>query len=102
MSVAVIPPDEKDPSRLAFVIRQLCEGRSNATGSVTVISNVASTVVSAVNCAAGSAVFLFPASSTAASTMAVTYVTNVIKNQFTLNHASDANTNKTWYWVALG
>lgn len=104
MSGFTIPQSERDLSRVVFAVRQLTEGRMNAVGRVTLTANDTSTTVSAPTCGADSSVFLFPATTNAASVVASTYVatTDVTPGQFVVTHPSDANSDKTFYWVALG
>jgi hypothetical protein len=95
---------ERDPVRINQAIRDLFAGRSNAVGTVTLAANVASTTVSALNCGADSKVFLFPATADAASELGggSCYVSAVDAGGFTIAHANNANTNRTFYWLALG
>jgi len=104
MSALVLSPQEKDPFKIVAAINQLTQGRSNAVGSVTLTANAASTTVAAPNCAAGSAIFLFPQTANAAAALATTYVqaANVSKQQFVITHANNAQTDRTFWWVALG
>lgn len=103
--MSIVPPADNDtPAKIAGAVRQLCEGRSNATGTVTLAANAASTTVAAANCGAGSRVFLFPTTANAAAALATTYVqaADVTKRQFIIRHANNAQTDKTFFWVALG
>lgn len=93
---------EKDPIKQNAAIRQLIEGRSNAVGSVTLAANAGSTVVTAVNCGASSAVFLFPTTANAAAIVAATYVGTVAAGTFTVTHTNNANADKIFYWIAVG
>lgn len=104
MTAVVLNPAEKDLYKITQGINQLAEGRSNAVGSVTLRASQTTTTVSAPNCAAGSHVFLFPRTANAAAVVATTYVlsTNVTKGQFIITHASDADVDQTFSWVALG
>jgi hypothetical protein len=104
MTALTLSPAETDIGKAVLAIRQLTEGRSNASGVVTLAANAATTTVTAPNCAATSAVFLFPATAHAAAIAASTYVlaANISKGGFAVTHPSDANTDKTFYWVALG
>jgi pyrroline-5-carboxylate reductase len=104
MSGLSVSTREKDPAAFARAIQQLYSGRSNATGVVTLAPGATTTTVSAINCAAGNAVFLFPATANAAAALATTYVpaATVTKQQFVINHANSAQTDRTFYWVALG
>lgn len=104
MSVNTLATGEKDIYRIVQTVRQLAEGRTNATGTVTLTASATTTTVEAPNCGAGSAVFLFPATANAAAVVATTYVkeADVTSGQFIITHASDADTDQTFYYVALG
>jgi hypothetical protein len=104
MSGIAISPQEKDVFKIVFAIRQLMEGRSNATGSVTLTPSATTTTVTAPTCAAGSAIFLFPKTANAAGAIATTYVLagNVSAGQFIVTHANAGSADRTFWWVALG
>ncbi|WP_431014560.1 hypothetical protein [Bradyrhizobium pachyrhizi] len=102
MSVFLPSTDEKDLSQYALSLQQLASGRSNATGSVTLAAGAASTVVSAINCGPGSAVFLFPRTANAAAALSGTFVGTVSKQSFTISHANNAQTDRTFFYVCLG
>lgn len=104
MSANTLSHTEKDLFRIVAAIRQLAEGRSNAAGTVTLTESATTTTVTAPNCGAGSAVFLFPATANAAAVVATTYVkpADVTAGQFIVTHASDSDTDQTFYYVALG
>ena len=104
MSGIAISPQEKDVFKIVFAIRQLMEGRSNATGSVTLAAGASTTTVAAPTCAAGSAIFLFPKTANAAGALATTYVlaANVSAGAFIVTHANAGSTDRTFWWVALG
>lgn len=99
-----IATTEKDTAKFAMAIQQLQNGRSNATGTVTLRASQTTTTVTATNCTANSAVFLFPATANAAAVVATTYIlaANITNGQFVVTHPSNANTDKTFYWVCLG
>ena len=104
MTAVVLAPLETEIPKIVGAVRQLAEGRTNAIGTVTLTANAATTTVTAPNCAATSVVFLFPATANAAAIIAATYVlaSNITKGQFIVSHTNNANTDKTFYWVALG
>jgi hypothetical protein len=104
MSSGVYVPStqEKDLAKYALALQQLAMGRSNATGSVTLTASATSTVVTPENCAAGSAVFLFPKTANAAAALSTTYVGTVAKQSFTITHANAASVDRTFFYVALG
>ncbi len=104
MSGYNVSTQERDLTKFALAIQQLYAGRSNATGVVTLAANASSTTVSGKNIATGNAVFLFPATADAAAALATTYVpiATVTKQQFIIQHANNAQADRTFYWVALG
>ncbi len=102
MSGTIVHLAEKDPLKQNQAIRDLFAGRSNAVGTVTLTANAASTVVTAINCGAGSRVFLFPTTANAAAIVAATYVSSVGQGTFTVTHTNNANADKTFFWVCLG
>ena len=102
MTVYLPSTDEKDLSVYALSLQQLAAGRSNATGSVTLAVSAASTVVSAPNCSPSSAVFLFQRTANAAAALATTFISSVGKQTFTISHANNAQTDRTFFFVCLG
>lgn len=102
MTVLSVSSVDTSLPKFALALQQLAAGRSNATGRVTLTPNATSTTVSAINCAAGSAVFLFQTSANAAAALATTYVGAVANRSFTLIHASSAQTDRTFFFVCLG
>ena len=104
MSAPVVGTFEKDLTKYAAAIKELGQGRTNAAGTVTLRASQTTTTVPAPNCGEGNAVFLFPATANAAAVVASTYVlaSNVTSGEFTVTHPSNVNTDKTFYWIALG
>jgi hypothetical protein len=104
MSAPQLSPSETQPYRMVNAIRQLMQGRSNAAGTVTLAPNAAATTVTAPNCAAGAQVFLFPRTAHAAAEIAAggCYVSAVASGAFTLTHANNAQTDRTFSYVCLG
>ena len=104
MSVYLPGVSEKDLSKFALSLQQLAAGRSNATGSVTLAASATSTTISADNCAPQSAVFLFPKTANAAAALAAgtTFINSVGKQSFTISHANNAQTDRSFFYVCLG
>jgi len=98
-----IDSNEQDQGRQNRVLQQLIEGRTNATGTVTLSTGATSTTVTAPTAGANSAIFLFPQTSIAQSSGAA-YVasTDVTAKQFIVHHSSSTSTARSYYWVALG
>ncbi len=104
MSVLGISTQEKDLTRYALVLQQLAAGRSNATGTITLTANATTSTHTPPNCAAGSAVFLFPATASAAAELATgaCYVSAVGNRSFTVTHRNINQVDRTFFYVCLG
>src|SRR5512139_3252067 len=97
--------NEKDQRRQNAAIRQLMEGRSNATGTVTFSSTGAtSTTVTAPTVGASSVVVLMPQTTAATSGLTNAYIpsTDVTPGQFVVHHSSSTSTSRVFGWIALG
>ena len=96
---------ETDQRRQNATINQLMEGRSNATGTVTLSSTgAATTTVSAPTCGPLSKVFLTPqtTSAVAAITSTVVLSSNVTAGQFVVSHTTSTSTSMVFGWYAVG
>lgn len=100
--IVALSPAEKDPYRIVGAVRQLMEGRSNATGAVTLTAAATTTAVTAVSCAAGSTVLLQPTTANAAAALATTYIGTVANGSFTITHANNAQTDRSYRWFCVG
>lgn len=86
-----------------FAIRQLIEGRSNAVGSVTLAAGAASTTVSGDTINANAIVILAPKTANAAAAVATTsYSVSPAGGAFTLTHANNAQTDRTFGYLVIG
>ena len=104
MSAPQLSPAETSLYVIVNAVRQLMQGRSNAAGSVTLSPSASSTTVAAPNCAALSQVFLFPRTAHAAAELAAgaCYVSAVAAGTFTVAHANNTQTDRTFAYVCLG
>jgi hypothetical protein len=96
--------DEKDLRKFALSLQQLAAGRSNAVGTVTLITSVGTTTVTTLNCADGSTPILTPTTANAAAEIGngTMYVSAVANNSFTVTHANSATTGRTFRYAILG
>lgn len=98
MSGTVPSPSETSFLRIVRSIRDLFEGRSNASGSFTVMDNDTTTTVTAINCSATSTIFLQATSANAAAEIGngTLYVSAKAQGSFTVTHANNAQTDRTF------
>lgn len=99
-----LAPGEGWSSRIVQAIRQLMQGRNNATGEVTLAASATTTTVAAPNCSSESEVFLQALTAHAAAEVGngTIYVSTIANGSFTITHASNSQTDRTYSWVALG
>jgi len=102
MSGPTLSAEERDPARIVRAVRQLAEGRSNAVGAFTLTAGAASTVVTAPTCGAGSSVLVFPANAAAELGNGTMYIGTVANSSFTVTHANNGQTDRTFMYAALG
>ena len=104
MSVQVPAPSEKSLVRIIHAIRELAQGRSNATGEFTLTESAAETTVTAINCGLNSVILLMPRTANAAAALATTYIADgdVGQGEFTVTHANNAQTDRTFGYVIQG
>jgi hypothetical protein len=95
---------ETDLKKVVLAIQQLAAGRSNATGTVTLATGAASTVVTDQNCAAGSTPILTPATANASAEFGngTIYISAVANGSFTITHANSATTGRTFLYAIHG
>jgi hypothetical protein len=95
---------ETDLKKIVLALQQLAAGRSNAIGTVTLATGVATTVVTDKNCSAGSTPLLTPVTANAAAEVGngTIYVSAVANGSFTVTHASSATTGRTFLYALHG
>lgn len=92
---------ERNLQVINAAIQQLSKGRSNAIGTVTLNANATQTVVNAPTCVVNSFVFLSPLTQDAANDGATTW-TVPGNGTFTINHANNSRTDRTFGFICLG
>lgn len=99
-----LAPQEKDPRRIAVAVNRLIEGRSDNYGSVTLSASTAQTVVSesGLLVSENSTLVLTPRTSNAAGALATTYVSAKGDGSFTLAHANNGQTDRTFDYAWIG
>jgi hypothetical protein len=104
MSVYTPQRTEKDLSKIILSIQQLAAGRSNGVGTVTLVTSTTTTAVTDTNCASGTTPILVPATAHASAEFGngTIYVSAVANGSFTITHANNAQTDRTFYYALMG
>lgn len=104
MTAYVPGTDEKDLKKIILSLQQLAAGRSNAVGTVTLTASVATTTVTTANCAVGSTPLFTATTSNAAAEFknGTIYISAVANGSFTITHANNAQTDRTFLYAIVG
>ena len=107
MTVYVPGLTETDLKKIILAIQQLAAGRSNATGTVTLTANAASTTVTPTqtgSIAAGSTVTLTATTLNAAAEFknGTIFVPTVANGSFTITHANNVQTDRIFLYAISG
>ena len=97
-----LSPSETDTKKQNAAIRQLIEGRSNSVFSATLTSNSTTTTITSPTIGPNSALLWQPTTSAASPQMTVMYVSSLVAGTAILTHGSNAASNQTFNFVAIG
>jgi hypothetical protein len=104
MTAFVPDINETDLTKINTSLQQLAAGRSNAVGTVTLTENAASTLVSDLNCSEDSVILLMPTTANASAEQGAgtIYVSAVARKSFTVTHANNSQTDRTFRYAIYG
>ena len=99
-----IPNTGATQRQITTAIRQLMQGRSNSTGSVTLTASTTTTTVTNVTLNSGGVPVLVPLTANAAAEQGAgtLYVSDISAGSFTLTHANNAQTDRTYAYISIG
>lgn len=104
MSGVHLSQGETSIHRVVQAVRYQQQGRDDACGTVTLVTNTSSTTVQAPNCAETSAVFLEAMTAAAAveRTTGNLFVSSVGNATFVIAHTNTSAAGRTFFWTARG
>lgn len=99
-----LPVVADDGREIALVVNSILDGKINATGSVTLTASAASTAVTEGRAGDDSVILFMPTTANAASEQAAggMYVSSRGKQTFTITHANNAQSDRTFEYVVIG
>jgi hypothetical protein len=97
-----VPPGGTDARTTANVIRNLVDGKSNNTGSITLTANATASTLLDQRVGATSVIVLMPKTATAATAMTSVYVSARGTGTATLTHDSNAATDRSFEYAIIG
>lgn len=100
----VYPTWQRAVEAAAGVINRLINGETNSLGDVTLTASAASTTVTDQRAGLNRIVLLMPKTANAAAALATTYIdpAAVGAGTFTISHANNAQTDRSFRYVILG
>lgn len=96
----VFDPEDKD--KLLEVVNNTLAGKLNNTGTVTLTANAASTTLTDSRIGYNSVISLMPTTANAAGALATTYFNTFAKGSCVINHANNAQADKTFGFTITG
>ncbi len=97
-----VSTNETDQTKINRAIQQLEQGRLNVSGICTLAPGATTTIVKAANCGAGSQILLTARTLNAAAALATTFISAITNGAFTITHANNAQTDRTFGFACLG
>lgn len=102
-AVETFNEDEKAHRRaIALVLNNVIQGKLNNTGSFTITANVATTTLSDARIGANSTILLMATTANAAGALATTYFSGFGDGSCTVNHANNAQVDRTFRYAVIG
>lgn len=87
---------------LVTVLGKTQQGKLNCAGSVTLTANAASTTLNDPRIGAESVILFMPTTANAAAEATSLYITGRDTGTCTINHANDADADKTFDYIVIG
>ncbi len=84
------------------VVNNTMRGKINATGTVTLTANAATTTITDTRIGGSTVVLLQPTTANAAAALATTYISTPTQGSVVINHANNAQVDKIFLTVLIG
>lgn len=99
-----LPASGADPRQTAQAVNLLIDGKFNSTGSVTLTASATTTAVTDYRAGPGSVIVFTPTTANAAAEQGggTMYLSARSKEGFTITHANNAQTDRTFIYIVIG
>ena len=99
-----LSPLANDAREVATIVNNILDGMINATGTVTLTASAASTAVTEDRAGATSVILFMPTTANAAAEQAAggMYVSSRGKQTFTITHANNTQSDRTFDYIVIG
>tara|TARA_B100000700_G_scaffold255457_1_gene288232 strand:- start:1146 stop:1460 length:315 start_codon:yes stop_codon:yes gene_type:complete len=96
-----VPISSATPEELATAVNLLIDGKMNAYGSFTLATSTTTTTVSDLRSGPDSIILFTPMTSNAASALTTTYISARAKQSFTITHANNSQSDRTFSYIVI-
>ena len=97
-----LPINGGKPEEISKVVNLLVDGKINSTGTFTLQQSSTTTVVSDLRAGENSIILFTPTTSNGASALATTFLSSRGKEQFTITHQNNSQTDRTFLYAIFG
>jgi hypothetical protein len=99
-----LPPEATNPRQISQVVNNVLDGKLNSTGSFTCTASAATTAVTDFRAGKDSIILLMPQTANAATEVGngTIHVSTRAKQSFTVTHANNAQTDRTFGYLIIG
>lgn len=99
-----LPPLADNPRVISEVVNNVLDGKLNSTGEFTCTASAASTDVSDFRAGKDSIILLMPTTANASAEIGAgtIYISTRAKQSFTVSHANNAQTDRTFGYIIIG
>tara|TARA_A100000171_G_C2106968_1_gene132840 strand:+ start:498 stop:815 length:318 start_codon:yes stop_codon:yes gene_type:complete len=97
-----LPADGATPRQTAFAVNLLIDGKSNNTASFTLAASTTTTTVTDFRVGPDSVIVFTPMTANAAGAFSSMFVSARATESFTVTHASNSQTDKTFTYIVVG
>ena len=99
-----LPVEANNPREISQVVNNILDGKLNSTGTVTLSASATSTAVADERAGSTSIILLMPTTANAAAEIGAgtAYISARTKRSFTITHANNSQTDRTFGYVVIG
>jgi hypothetical protein len=105
MPAYYLAPAERDPQQFNNAIQQLMQGRVNCTGTVTLATGSATTLLKVPTAGVGTGLIMFPLTANGGAEVAsgnLFVPLCTVSGQFTIHHTNSGTTLRSFFWANFG
>lgn len=88
--------------RIAIALNEVIDGRIESNGNITLSASASTTAVKDRRVGKDSLIIFMPLTANAVNESPYVQTSDIVKNQFTVNHANNSQTDRNYRYIILG